>query len=43
MATRQKWYTDLGLNSGRLRLREHDKLAHYSKATTDIEYLFPFG
>jgi len=43
VATRQKWYTDLGLNSGRLRLREHDKLAHYSKATTDIEYLFPFG
>ena len=43
VATRQKWYTDLGLSSGRLRLREHDKLAHYSKATTDIEYLFPFG
>ncbi len=43
VATRQKWYTDLGLTPGRLRLREHDKLAHYSKATTDIEYLFPFG
>ncbi|MFO0574227.1 MAG: glycine--tRNA ligase [Polyangia bacterium] len=41
--TRQKWYTDLGLKGDRLRLREHDKLAHYSKATTDIEYLFPFG
>jgi glycyl-tRNA synthetase len=40
---RQRWYTDLGLSSGKLRLREHDKLAHYSKATTDIEYLFPFG
>ncbi len=41
--TRRKWYTDLGMNPERLRLREHDKLAHYSKATTDIEYLFPFG
>jgi glycyl-tRNA synthetase len=41
--TRQKWYTDLGLKADRLRLRAHDKLAHYSKATTDIEYLFPFG
>lgn len=40
---RQKWYTDLGLRAERLRLRPHDKLAHYSKATTDIEYLFPFG
>jgi len=41
--TRQKWYVDLGLNPSKLRLRAHDKLAHYSKATTDIEYLFPFG
>jgi glycyl-tRNA synthetase len=41
--TRRKWYVDLGLKPQRLRLRAHDKLAHYSKATTDIEYLFPFG
>ena len=41
--TRQKWYIDLGLKKDRMRLRAHDKLAHYSKATTDIEYLFPFG
>ncbi len=41
--TRQSWYTNLGLSPARLRLRAHDKLAHYSKATTDIEYLFPFG
>jgi glycyl-tRNA synthetase len=40
---RQKWYIDLGLKPDRLRLRAHEKLAHYSKATTDIEYLFPFG
>ena len=41
--TRRKWYEDLGLDKSRLRLRAHEKLAHYSKATTDIEYLFPFG
>lgn len=41
--TRQKWYIDLGLKPQRMRLRAHEKLAHYSKATTDIEYLFPFG
>ena len=35
----------LGLTKDNLRLRDHDKaaLAFYSKATTDIEYLFPFG
>lgn len=41
--TRWQWYLQLGLKKDRLRLRPHDKLAHYSKATTDIEYLFPFG
>src|SRR5207244_2497609 len=42
---RFRWYTDaLGIGAGRLRLRPHDKdeLSHYSKATTDIEYEFPF-
>ena len=39
-----KWYTDLGLASDRLRLRDHDKeeLSHYSTGTADIEYAFPF-
>ncbi|MCA1685092.1 MAG: glycine--tRNA ligase, partial [Planctomycetia bacterium] len=43
--TRFKWYTDLGLGSEKLRLRDHDKdeLAFYSTATADIEYEFPFG
>jgi glycyl-tRNA synthetase len=43
--TRFKWYTDLGLKSEKLRLRDHDKdeLAFYSTATADIEYAFPFG
>ena len=36
---------DLGLSDEHLRLRDHDQeeLSHYSNATTDIEYLFPFG
>jgi len=35
----------LGLSEDRIRLRDHDQseLSHYSNATTDIEYLFPFG
>ncbi|MEO0650314.1 MAG: glycine--tRNA ligase, partial [Planctomycetota bacterium] len=42
---RHSWYTDLGIDPGRLRIREHDKqeLAHYSTATSDIEYEYPFG
>ena len=35
----------LGMQMDNIRLRDHDKeeLSHYSNATTDIEYLFPFG
>lgn len=35
----------LNMNEKNLRLRDHEKeeLSHYSKATTDFEYLFPFG
>ena len=35
----------LGMNKENLRLRDHgeDELSHYSNATADIEYLFPFG
>lgn len=35
----------LGMKSENMRLRNHEKeeLSHYSNATTDIEYLFPFG
>ena len=40
---RKKWYVALGMNLEKLRFREHEKLSHYSKATTDVEYLFPFG
>ena len=43
---RMKWYTDrLGVKTANLRFYDHPRedLAHYSKATTDIEYLYPFG
>ncbi len=40
-----KFLLDLGMKDEKLRLRDHDKeeLCFYSKATTDFEYLFPFG
>ncbi len=39
------WLYSLGIKEENLRLRDHDKeeLCFYSKATTDFEYLFPFG
>jgi glycyl-tRNA synthetase len=42
---RKKWYASLGIKMDKLRFRAHEKekLSHYSKATTDVEYLFPFG
>jgi len=41
----KKWLLDLGVAEDSLRLRDHDKdeLCFYSKATTDFEFLFPFG
>lgn len=42
---RKAWYTKLGIKSEKLKPREQGEkeLAHYSKACTDIEYLFPFS
>ena len=43
---RMNWYTQrLGIQATNLRFYDHPKedLAHYSKATTDIEYRYPFG
>lgn len=39
------WLYNLGIKPENLRLRDHDKdeLCFYSKATTDFEFLFPFG
>ena len=45
-AERFRWYTqELGVRGARLRLRDHvpQELAHYAKAATDVEYLYPFG
>ena len=40
-----QWLYDLGMKPENLKLRDHDpeELCFYSKATTDFEYLFPFG
>lgn len=43
---RMNWYTQrLGIDATNLRFYDHpeEALAHYSKATTDIEYRYPFG
>lgn len=39
------WLFSLGIKEENLRLRDHEQeeLSHYSNATTDFEYLFPFG
>jgi len=39
------WLKSLGMKDDNLRLRDHDEdeLSHYSNATTDFEYKFPFG
>ena len=41
----KQWLLNLGMTEKNIRLREHspEELSHYSKATTDIEYQFPFG
>jgi len=42
---RFRWYLDLGIPAEKLRLRHHetDELSHYSAATADVEFLFPWG
>jgi glycyl-tRNA synthetase len=42
---RRAWYVRYGLRESRLRVRPHeaDELAHYARAASDIEYLFPIG
>ena len=41
----KNWLLSLGMKPEEMRLRDHDpeELSFYSKATTDIEFLFPFG
>ena len=40
-----KFLENLGMNMDHIRMRDHspEELSHYSNATTDFEYLFPFG
>ena len=42
---RLAWYRSLGIRPERLRLRDHtaEELSHYSRATSDVEYLYPWG
>lgn len=42
---RIQWFKSLGMTPSKLRFHDHpaDKLAHYAKEATDIEYEFPFG
>jgi glycyl-tRNA synthetase len=42
---RLQWYLDLGIPRDMLRLRDHeaDELSHYSSATSDVEFTFPWG
>ena len=42
---RKRWYMDLGMKEENLQFREHDaeELSHYSAATFDVDYKFPWG
>ena len=40
---RLKWHKALGFGDDHYRYHDHDKLAHYANAATDIEFLMPFG
>ncbi|MBF6609363.1 MAG: glycine--tRNA ligase [Flavobacterium sp.] len=42
-STRLKWHLSLGLGESNYRFHDHEKLAHYANAATDIEFDFPFG
>ncbi|PHS60671.1 MAG: glycine--tRNA ligase [Flavobacterium sp.] len=41
--TRLKWHMSLGLGAENYRFHDHEKMAHYANAATDIEFNFPFG
>ncbi|NND51538.1 MAG: glycine--tRNA ligase [Flavobacteriaceae bacterium] len=40
---RLKWHLSLGLGEDNYRFHDHEKLAHYADAASDIEFRFPFG
>jgi len=41
--TRMKWHESLGMGAENYRFHDHEKLAHYANAASDIEFKFPFG
>lgn len=40
---RINWFVKYGMKREKMKIHEHEKLAHYAKAAVDIEYEFPFG
>jgi glycyl-tRNA synthetase len=40
---RIKWHKALGMGDEKYRFHDHEKLAHYANAASDIEFKFPFG
>ncbi|MDE7355500.1 MAG: glycine--tRNA ligase [Rikenellaceae bacterium] len=40
---RMRWHRTLGFGDDMYRFHDHEKLAHYANAATDIEFNFPFG
>ncbi len=40
---RMKWHRNLGMGDHKYRFHNHDKLAHYANAATDVEFEMPFG
>lgn len=40
---RMNWHLSLGIPKEKYRYHDHEKLAHYANAATDIEFEFPFG
>ncbi|MBR6980702.1 MAG: glycine--tRNA ligase [Prevotella sp.] len=41
--TRMAWHQALGFGAENYRFHDHDKLAHYANAATDVEFRMPFG
>ena len=40
---RMKWHRNLDMGDHKYRFHDHDKLAHYANAATDVEFEMPFG
>jgi len=40
---RMKWHQGFGMGNEKYRFHDHEKLAHYANAATDIEFEFPIG